>query len=73
MTASFDELVEKLNAEDWLVRDCYQTAPGRWIVTLHQVGKLSIAYGQGESALQAMHKAMSYLKLTGKQKRVPLR
>jgi hypothetical protein len=55
----FEELVVELNASDWLVSDLYQTHWTSWNCALRMNGNFSSAYGQGDSPIAALQKAMS--------------
>jgi hypothetical protein len=55
----FEKLVTELNSEDWLISDLYQTHWTSWNCALRMNGNFSSAYGQGDSPISALQKAMS--------------
>ena len=59
--ALFDAQVETINRRGWLVSACYQTSKERWVVCLRKNGSQSIAYGNGLTASEALHKAIRML------------
>lgn len=54
----FDGVIDILNASGWLVTDCYQPRVGMWTVALRKEGDFTRAYGNGETATEALQKAM---------------
>lgn len=54
----FDGLVLILNKAGWLVTDCYQPRADLWTVALRKEGDFSRAYGNGETASEALGRAM---------------